>query len=104
MESVIECLVNMTERTGNTGNGEHHMSTTLGSPERAVLSHLLDQHPRRLTIQDLAREVGEGSDETAVERAVNNLTAACFLHREGPDVVPAPAVVSFDRGPSLTKF
>jgi hypothetical protein len=74
------------------------------SPERAVLTHLLDQHPRRLTLQELAREVGHGFGETAVRRAVDNLSAACFLHREGAALIPAPAVVSFDQGPASTKF
>ena len=70
------------------------------SPERAVLTHLLDQHPRRLTLQELAHEVGHGFEETAVKRAVDNLAAA----REGAALIPAPAVVSFDQGPATTNF
>lgn len=66
-------------------------------PERAVLMYLLDQHPRGLTIQELAREVGQGLKESAVQRAVDNLTAARFVRREGAAVSPAPAVVNFDR-------
>jgi DNA-binding Lrp family transcriptional regulator len=74
------------------------------SPERAVLSHLLDQHPRRFTFQELANEVGSGFKEKAVRRAVDNLAAAQFIHREGATLTPAPAVVSFDREPSTTNF
>jgi hypothetical protein len=74
------------------------------SPERAVLTHLLDQYPRRLTLQELAREVGHGFPETAVKRAVANLAAAHFLHREGAVLIPAPAVLSFDQGATSTKF
>ena len=74
------------------------------SPERAVLTHLLDQHPRRLTLQELAQEIGHGFEETAVKRAVDNLAAARFLHREGAALIPAPAVLSFDQGPASTNF
>lgn len=74
------------------------------SPERAVLNHLLDQHPRRLTLQELARDLEHAFQESAVQRAVDNLTAARFLHREGAALTPAPAVVSFDQGPATTNF
>jgi hypothetical protein len=74
------------------------------SPERAVLSHLLDQHPRRLTLEELAREAGHGFKKSALERAVGNLAAANLLHWEGAALVPAPAVVSFDRGAISTEF
>jgi DNA-binding IclR family transcriptional regulator len=73
------------------------MSTTTASPEAAVLTHLLNEHPRRLSLRDLSREVGDNVDESAVERAIDNLTAARFLRLEGSNVVPTPAVVSFDR-------
>ncbi|HEY7256485.1 MAG TPA: hypothetical protein VH476_07345 [Solirubrobacterales bacterium] len=73
------------------------MSITTASAEEAVLTHLLNEHPRRLSLQDLSREVADGLDEPTLERAVGNLTAACFLQLEGSIVVPAPAVVSFDR-------
>jgi hypothetical protein len=73
------------------------------APEMIVLSHLLDQHPRSVTIQDLAREVADLED-TALSRAVDNLAAASFVHREGATLIPAPAVVSFDQGPSPTNF
>jgi hypothetical protein len=73
------------------------MSTTTASAEGAVLTHLLDEHPRRLSLEDLSREVDPELDTPAVERAINNLTAARLLRREGSTVVPAPAVVGFDR-------
>ena len=74
------------------------------SPERAVLSHLLDQHPRRFTLQELAHEVGSEIKETAVRRAVDNLAAARFIRREGGALTPAPAVIDFDRKPTTTNF
>jgi predicted transcriptional regulator len=74
------------------------------SPERAVLSHLLDQHPRSFTVRELADEVGSGFKEKTVRRAVDNLAAARFIHREGAALTPAPAVVDFDREPATTNF
>jgi hypothetical protein len=74
------------------------------SPERAVLTHLLDQYPRRLTLQELASEVGDDLRASAVERAVKNLAAARFLHREGAALLAAPAVVNFDQGAMTTEF
>jgi hypothetical protein len=73
-------------------------------PQREVLDHLLDQYPRRLTIQELAREVGVGFREDAVRRAVDNLAAARFVQREGAALIAAPAVVNFDREPIATEF
>jgi hypothetical protein len=73
------------------------MSTTTVSAEGAVLARLLDEHPRRLSREELSREVAQDLDQPTVERAIDNLTAACFLRLEGSSVVPAPAVVSFDR-------
>jgi hypothetical protein len=66
--------------------------------ERVVLWHLLDQHPRRLTLEDLAGEVGPDPEDEAIRRAVDNLAAARLLRREGPAWVPSRAVVDFDRG------
>jgi hypothetical protein len=72
--------------------------------ERAVLSHLLDQHPRRFTLQELAHEVGSDIRERAIRRAVDNLAAARLIHREGGALTPAPAVINFDRKPAATNF
>jgi hypothetical protein len=71
--------------------------------EREVLDHLLDQYPRRLTLQELSREVGALRDD-AVQRAVDNLAAAHFVRREGAVLAAAPAVVNFDRRPIATEF
>jgi hypothetical protein len=71
--------------------------------EREVLDHLLDVYPRRLTLQELAREVGALRDD-AVQRAVDNLAAARFVRLEGALLIAAPAVVSFDREPIATEF
>jgi hypothetical protein len=72
------------------------MSTT-ASVEGVVLTHLLDEHPRRLSLQDLSHEFGDDLDEPTVKRAIDNLAAACLLRFEGSTVVPESAVVNFDR-------
>jgi hypothetical protein len=72
--------------------------------EREVLDHLLDVYPRRLTLQELAREVGVGLRDDAVQRAVDNLAAARFVRREGAVLIAAPAVVNFDREPIAAEF
>jgi predicted transcriptional regulator len=73
------------------------MTIETAAAEAAVLTHLLNQHPRRMSLQDLSQEVAGGLDEPTVERAIDNLKAACLLRLEGSSVVPSPAVVSFDR-------
>ena len=73
------------------------MTITTATAEAVVLTRLLDEHPRRLSLQDLSRGIADGLDEPTVERAIDNLTAACFLRLEGSSVVPNPAVISFDR-------
>jgi hypothetical protein len=57
--------------------------------------HLLDQYPRRLTIEELGREIGEG-DRAAVERAVANLDEACLLQRLDDELLPVPAALRVD--------
>lgn len=72
--------------------------------ERAVLAHLLDQHPHRLTIGELCRQFSGLLTGATVEQAVGNLVAAGFLIREESDLLPAPAVVAFDRALPATHF
>jgi hypothetical protein len=45
-----------------------------------AFNHLLDQHPRRLTVEQLGREIG-GCDLASLERAVDNLDEARLLQR-----------------------
>lgn len=72
-------------------------------PERMVLSHLLDQHPRRVTVQELASVVSD-LEAAVLNRAVDNLAAAQFVHKEGTALTPAPAVIDFDQAPPPTDF
>jgi hypothetical protein len=72
-------------------------AATDGGPEREVLIHLLDCHPRDLTLAQLLHELGPGSDPIAVGRAVGVLIAAAFLQREGDRLAAAPSAVRIDR-------
>jgi predicted transcriptional regulator len=62
--------------------------------QRAVLSLVLDAHPKLLTIPDLARELGT---QDAVERAVAELVSVGLLAREGNAVSPTAAARRFDQ-------
>lgn len=64
--------------------------------ESVAFSYLLDQHPRRLSVADLAREIG-GGDRPALERAAANLADACLLARNGKELVLSPAALRADR-------
>jgi hypothetical protein len=68
--------------------------------ESAVLRQLLDLHPTRLTLEELAREFGvRGSDfaaNDAVERAVRDLAGAGLLHQGDEFVAPTRAALRFN--------
>lgn len=57
-----------------------------------AFTHLLDQHPRRLTIDQLRSEIG-GDDHAALERAIANLAEACLLRRQEGALIPSPAAL-----------
>ncbi len=63
------------------------------SVQRAVLSLVLDAHPKSLTIPELAREI-DRSD--AVERAVCDLVGVGLLECPDAPIRPTPAAVRFD--------
>ena len=68
--------------------------------ESAVLQQLLDLHPARLTLEELARECGARRSDfaahDAVERAVRDLTAAGLLHHGEEFVAPTRAALRFN--------
>ncbi|HET9152904.1 MAG TPA: hypothetical protein VFN85_02160 [Solirubrobacterales bacterium] len=68
--------------------------------ESAVLQQLLDLHPTRLTLEELAREFGARCGDfgahDAVERAVRDLAGAGLLHRGEEFVAPTRAALRFD--------
>jgi len=67
--------------------------------ESAVLRQLLDLHPTRLTLEELAREFaadgGSFAERDAVERAVRELAGAGLLHRGEEFVAPTRAALRF---------
>ena len=67
--------------------------------ESAVLRELLDLHPTRLTLEEVAREVagngGSFAERDAVERAVRQLSGAGLLHRGEEFVAPTRAALRF---------
>ena len=62
--------------------------------QRAVLGFVLDEHPTLLAADEVEREVGAGD---AVDRALDDLTGAGLLRREGATVLPTRAALHFDR-------
>jgi hypothetical protein len=71
-----------------------HDQGTPSAVQRAVLSLVLEAHPKSLTIPDLAREIDQGD---AVERACRDLVGVGLLECSGVSVKPTAAAVHFDR-------
>jgi hypothetical protein len=69
------------------------------SVEAAVLRHLLDLHPTRLTSVELLRELGSDrggfAERDAFERAVRELGAVGLLHQGEEFVTPTRAALRF---------
>lgn len=62
--------------------------------QRAVLSLVLEAHPKPLTIPELAREIGP---QDAIEPAVRGLVAIGLLECNGGLIKPTAATIYFDR-------
>jgi len=67
--------------------------------ERAVLSFLINEHPSRLTIPEVARTFyahpSDFKKSDVVERAIRELVGAGLLHCEGAFLVPTRAALYF---------
>jgi hypothetical protein len=67
--------------------------------ERAVLALLLDEHPTRLTVDELIlvlhADPKRGDPEDAAGRAVRELVGAGLMHREGRFLSPSRAALYF---------
>jgi hypothetical protein len=67
--------------------------------EAAVLRHLLDLHPTRLTLEELRREMGGDrarfAERDGVERAARDLAAVGLLHQGTEFVAPTRAALRF---------
>ena len=64
--------------------------------EWIAFSYPLDPDPRRLSVSDLVREIGDG-DGLGSSEAVANLVDACLLARSGEELVLSPAALRVDR-------
>ena len=62
--------------------------------ESALLQQVLALHPAAVTLEELARELGDERED--VDRAVRDLVATGLLHRSGPLVLPSRAALRFD--------
>lgn len=67
--------------------------------ERVVLAYLLDQHPTRLTVDELsfALDAKDFAEKDAIARAVRELSAVGLLRAEGDLIGPTRAAVHFER-------
>lgn len=69
--------------------------------ERAVLAFLLDEHPNRLTLPEVAWALNPRDEEfasgDAAERAVRELVGAGLLHCAEGFVLPTRAALYFHR-------
>ena len=69
--------------------------------ESAVLALLLDEHPTRLTMDELIlvlhADPERGDPEDAAGRAVRELVGAGLMHREGRFLSPSRAALYFER-------
>lgn len=67
--------------------------------QRLVLKLLLEKHPAKLTIPEVAQalyaEPGVGPDGDVVERAICDLVGADLLHCRGRFVLPTRATLHF---------
>lgn len=67
--------------------------------ERAVLALLLDEHPARLTNDELIlvlhADPERGDPEDAGQRAIRQLVGAGLIHREGRFLTPSRAALYF---------
>jgi DNA-binding MarR family transcriptional regulator len=62
--------------------------------ESALLQYVLALHPAVVTLEDLARELGETRDD--VDRAVRDLVGAGLLNNSDSLALPSRAALRFD--------
>ena len=86
------------------GRASHDPSSPGGEDRRtesAVLALLLDEHPIRLTMDELILVLGGDPDpadpKDAGQRAVTELVGAGLVHRDGSFLAPTRAALYFQR-------
>jgi DNA-binding IclR family transcriptional regulator len=62
--------------------------------ESALLQYVLALHPAAITLEELARELGEARDD--VDRAVRDLVGTGLLNWSDSLVLPSRAALRFD--------
>jgi hypothetical protein len=67
--------------------------------QAAVMALVLDVHPRRHTVSDLALNIAKDENDDSVERAVRDLTGIGLLQCPGGRVALTEAALHFDRLP-----
>lgn len=84
------------------GRASRDLSSPAGEDKRtesAVLALLLDEHPTRLTMDELIlvlhADPSEATPEDAAGRAVRELVGAGLVHREGRFLAPSRAALYF---------
>jgi len=85
------------------GRASHDPSSPAGEDrqtESAVLALLLEEHPIRLTMDELILMLHGDPDRSnpgdAAQRAVRELVGAGLVHREGEFITPSRAALYFD--------
>ena len=85
--------------TRHTSHGPSSPAGEDKRTERAVLALLLDEHPTRLTVDELIlvlhADPERGDPEDAAGRAVRELVGAGLMHREGRFLSPSRAALYF---------
>ena len=87
-----------------TGRASLDPSSPAGEDRRtesAVLALLLDEHPSRLTMDELilvlCADPGRGDPKDAAQRAIGELVGAGLVHRDGSFLTPTRAALYFHR-------
>lgn len=63
--------------------------------EYVAFSHLLEQHPRRLTLAQLGREIG--GDRVALGRAIANLSEVFLIQSQDGELIPSSLALRVDQ-------
>ena len=63
--------------------------------EYIAFSHLLEEHPRRLTLAQLGREIG--GDRAALKRAIASLSEVFLIQSQDGELIPSSLALRVDQ-------